>query len=127
MTLIEACKKVYFEDIFKINGRASRKEFWGADLIFLPTIFLIIFLSFFISDGLGDLIGNIATLWVFVGTFTVSIRRAHDTGKSGWFTIIPFYNLIIYLTPSSQTSNQWGDPRPHTVVSKEVIDDSDEK
>jgi hypothetical protein len=24
----------------------------------------------------------------------------HDVGKSGWFMIVPFYNLILALSPS---------------------------
>ena len=40
MTLIEAFKKVYLEDIFTIKGRASRKEFWGSELIFIPLYFI---------------------------------------------------------------------------------------
>lgn len=126
MTFVDAFKKVYFEDIFTIKGRTSRKEFWGADLIFLPSFFVIVFISVFISDGLADLVVIIGQLWAFVANFTASIRRAHDVGQSGWFTLIPLYNLILYLTPSEQVSNKWGDPRPHTLVNKNNIIDTEE-
>jgi hypothetical protein len=34
----------------------------------------------------------------------------HDAGKSGWFQIVPFYNLILAIR-ESQGDNQYG-PRP---------------
>ena len=48
MTLIEAFKKVYLEDIFTIKGRASRKEFWGSELIFIPLYFITLFIGLYI-------------------------------------------------------------------------------
>jgi uncharacterized membrane protein YhaH (DUF805 family) len=116
MTFLEAFKKVYLEDIFTIKGRTSRKEFWGSELIFIPLYFITAFIGYFISDGFGDLIGTIGSLWSSIAALTASIRRAHDVGKSGWFMLIPFYNFYLQISPSVQTSNEWGDPRPHTIV-----------
>ena len=116
MTLIEAFKKVYLEDIFTIKGRASRKEFWGSELIFIPLYFITLFIGYVISDGFGDLVASIGSLWSSIAALTASIRRAHDVGKSGWFMLIPFYNFYLQISPSEQTSNEWGDQRPHTIV-----------
>lgn len=126
MTFLESFRKVYIQDIFTIKGRTSRKEFWGADLIFLPSYFIILLIAFLISDGFGDLVLITGQLWTIIANFTASIRRAHDAGKSGWFTVIPLYNLILYLTPSEQVLNKWGDPRPHTLVNKNKIIDHEE-
>jgi uncharacterized membrane protein YhaH (DUF805 family) len=116
MTLIEAFKKVYLEDIFTIKGRASRKEFWGSELIFIPLYIITVIIGYMISEGLGDLISTIGSLWSSIAALTASIRRAHDVGKSGWFMLIPFYNFYLQISPSEQTSNEWGDPRPHTII-----------
>ena len=122
MTLIEAFKKVYIEDIFTIQGRASRKEFWGSELIFLPLYLVIAFIGYIFSEGFGDLIVNIGSIWSTIATITVAIRRAHDVGKSGWFMLIPFYNFFLQVIPSEQASNRWGEPRPHTIVANEGIE-----
>ncbi len=116
MTFIEAFKKVYIEDIFTIQGRASRKEYWGSELVFLPSYFVVLFISYSFSEGMGELIANIGYLWSIVALFTAVIRRAHDVGKSGWFMLIPIYNFVLSVSRSEQISNDWGDPRPHTVI-----------
>ncbi len=122
MTLIKAFKKVYIEDIFTIRGRASRKEFWGSELIFIPLYLVSAFIGYIVSDGFGDLIVNTGSIWSSIATITVVIRRAHDVGKSGWFMLIPFYNFYLQISPSEQTSNEWGNPRPHTIKIDNTIE-----
>ena len=41
MTFLEAFKKVYIEEIFTISGRASRKEYWGCEVIAIPLYFIV--------------------------------------------------------------------------------------
>ncbi len=36
--------------------------------------------------------------------------------------LIPFYNFILQVTSSEQASNRWGEPRPHTIVGNEGIE-----
>ena len=125
MTLIEAFKKVYLEDIFTIRGRASRKEFWGSEFIFIPLYWITAFIGYLISDGFGDLVASIGSLWSSIAALTASIRRAHDVGKSGWFMLIPFYNFYLQISPSDQTSNKWGEPRPHTITQNDVLENKE--
>ena len=123
MTYLEALKKVYLEDIFIIKSRASRKELRVSRLVFIPLIFITAItiggVSFDFVDLIGTsivtLIGTIGWIWNAIAALTASIRRAHDVGKSGWFMLIPIYNIYLYTRPSEQTSNEWGDPRPHTL------------
>jgi uncharacterized membrane protein YhaH (DUF805 family) len=79
------------------SGRATRKEFW--------TFVLFMYLSAFlagIADGLigTDLIGNLVVVGLLLPYISCAARRMHDVGKSGWFMIVPFYNLILALSPS---------------------------
>ena len=99
------------------NGRARRKEYWMFTLFFfLITVviyFLFALLAFFMA---GDLINLMDTEWfpvVFgfsliiyflihlVPSIAVTVRRLHDTGKSGWLyllTFIPYIgSLIIFI------------------------------
>ena len=94
------------------NGRARRSEYWwfflinmviGYGLIILAGITEMAFLS--MSGGLYML----ATLLPGIG---VAIRRMHDVGKSGWFILIPIYNLILAFTEGDKGPNEYGeDPK----------------
>lgn len=106
------------------QGRASRTEFWMFTLIsFLISIGLAILENMI---GLADLaagqsgpLGGIYSLAVFVPTIMVSIRRLHDTGRSGlWLLLIllPIIGwialIIFYCQPSEAGPNRFGDVPP---------------
>ena len=82
------------------DGRARRKEFWYFWLfcfvggLFLPALHPTIYLIFV----LGTLIPSLA----------VGARRCHDVGKSGWFQLIPIYNIILFCTNSEPSDNKYG-------------------
>jgi uncharacterized membrane protein YhaH (DUF805 family) len=85
------------EKYVDFSGRATRKEFW--------TFVLFMYLSAFlagIADGLigTEFIGNLVVLGLFLPYISCAARRMHDVGKSGWFMIVPVYNLILALSPS---------------------------
>ena len=85
------------EKYVDFSGRATRKEFW--------TFVLFMYLSAFLAgivDGLigTDLIGNLVVVGLLLPYISCAARRMHDVGKSGWFMIVPFYNLILALSPS---------------------------
>ena len=109
--------KVMRDNYANFNGRARRKEYWMFTLFFfLITVviyFLFALLAFFMA---GDLINLMNIEWVpvvlgfsiiiyflihLVPSIAVTVRRLHDTGKSGWLyllTIIPYIgSLIIFI------------------------------
>ena len=79
------------------SGRATRKEYWG----FVLFLYLAAIVGG-VMDGLlaTDFIGNLAIIALVLPYISVSARRMHDVGKSGWFMLVPIYNLILTLTPS---------------------------
>ncbi len=126
MTFLEAFKKVYIEEIFTISGRASRKEYWGCEVIALPLYFFVTFGSYFLfSFQTAEVIDAILLVWSYIAVITSGIRRMHDIGKSGWYLIIPFYNFFLSIKPSEQSDNEWGSPRPHTIVNQSTSDDEE--
>ena len=133
MKIIEAFKKVYIEEIFTVKTRASRMEYWGSELIAIPGVFIVAFISYLISFELGDLISNVLTAWSVVATITVSIRRMRDVGKSGWvllwhLTIIgSLYIFVLAVTQSEQEDNEWGSPRPHTILNNNTSEEEAQK
>ena len=74
------------------SGRARRKEYW---MFFLFNI-IIAFSLGFIEGLLGSpgVIGMIYSLAVLIPGIAVSVRRLHDTGRSGWWLLIALIPLI---------------------------------
>lgn len=80
------------------SGRARRKEYW---YFILFNILINIILS--VVDGLTGnldpdtgvgLLSSIYTLAILIPSIAVSVRRLHDTGRSGWWLLISFVPLI---------------------------------
>jgi uncharacterized membrane protein YhaH (DUF805 family) len=87
------------------SGRARRSEFWY--------FFLFNFIIGFVG-GLTKMpiISTIYTLLVLIPGIAVGVRRMHDVGKSGWFLLIPIYNLILACTDGINGDNEYGaDPK----------------
>ncbi len=97
---IGTCLKKYA--VFE--GRASRSEFW-------PYFFVYMFGSWILDVSTETTqipILGILTLIVSLGgmlpMISVGCRRMHDINKSGWFQMIPIYNLILWSQESSDRS-----------------------
>lgn len=98
------------------SGRARRKEYW---MFMLFNMIAMLVLA--IIDGvLGTypLFYGLYSLAAFLPSLAVTIRRLHDTGKSGaWILIslVPLVGAIVLLiftcTDSQPNDNQFG-PNP---------------
>ena len=87
------------------KGRARRKEFW----MFVLINFVISVVVSIIGGLLGfSFLSGIYSLAVLVPSIAVSVRRMHDVGKSGWFVLIPLYNLYLSCLDSQAEANEWG-------------------
>ncbi|WP_060874781.1 DUF805 domain-containing protein [Myroides odoratus] len=92
------------------NGRARRSEFWYFTLVNLIISFVLGFISGLLFDS--ALLGNIYSLAVLLPTIAVAIRRMHDINKSGWFILIPIYNIVLAATEGDKGDNAYGaDPK----------------
>jgi len=109
--MIEWYKKVVFENYANFEGRARRKEYWMFFLANFIVSFALGFVLGLISPTLG-LAANVYSLAVLVPSIAVAIRRMHDVGKSGWYILIPIYNLILACTEGDKGPNEYGpDPK----------------
>ena len=52
----------------------------------------------------AKVVASLVLVGLILPYIAVAARRMHDVGKSGWFMLIPFYDLILALTPSLPTS-----------------------
>ncbi len=79
------------------SGRATRSEFWW----FIAFTFLVDVVSSILDSILGiGFISSLTFLGLLVPSISVTVRRLHDVGKSGWFLLVPVYNLYLYCQPS---------------------------
>jgi uncharacterized membrane protein YhaH (DUF805 family) len=113
----------WYLDVLKkyavFTGRASRSEFW---MFFLINLIISIALSL-IDRYLrtSGAIGSLYSLAVLVPGIAVSVRRLHDTGRSGWWfllVLIPCIGslvlLVFFVQDSEPGSNQYG-PNPRAA------------
>ena len=109
------------------SGRSRRKEYWMFilfNMLFLFGIFAIMTASLAIFGDsrivtlLLGIVMIIYVLIVFIPSLAVTVRRLHDTGKSGCYillNLIPYVGaLIIFIftvMDSEPGENKWG-PNP---------------
>jgi uncharacterized membrane protein YhaH (DUF805 family) len=103
------------------KGRARRKEFWMFNLISLIISYSLIALVF--VDPSLSFVNIIYSLAVLVPSLAVAARRMHDVGKSGWFYLIPFYNLYLLCINGEVGENKYGpDPKNGVSFNNEALD-----
>lgn len=102
------------------QGRAQRKEYWMFVLInFIFTLILSVIEN---AIGLPFVLTTIYSLAILLPSLAVTVRRLHDTGRSGWWiliSLVPFVGsiiLIVFLCLESQSAeNQYGPNPLHSV------------
>ena len=125
-----------FRDFADFKGRSHRKEFWMFGLInflLMVALFMVCTAIATMSDDFGIFLGVavllIYFLIIFVPCLAVTVRRFHDTGKSGWFTLLHFIPtvgvliiLIFMCIDSDPGDNRYG-PNPKGIGNKNEIGD----
>ena len=107
------------------SGRAQRAEFWYFTLfnaLIGVAINFIDILVITISIPLG--LSILYMLAVFIPGIAVSVRRLHDTNKSGWYLLIGLIPIIgsivliiFFIIDSDPTENQYGPNPKGTMIS----------
>jgi uncharacterized membrane protein YhaH (DUF805 family) len=120
MTFQDAVRTVLTQKYADFSGRARRSEYWFWVLFYLIVQAIASIIDNILgtrnSSGTG-LVTSIASLALLVPWLAVSARRLHDTGRSGWWTllwIIPIVGwiiLIVWWAQDSQGENKYG-PSP---------------
>ncbi len=91
------------------SGRASRSEYWYFGLFTFLAVFVVSFLGFAILPiGAADALGTIAQLALLLPGIAVGVRRMHDLDRSGWFILVPLYNLVLLVSPGTDGPNRFG-------------------
>ena len=118
------------------SDRASRREYWSYTLIIKPCLVVASFIAYIVGgiifpfvvrgfgyevyemvfksiDGLallGVLFALILMLIVSLHGLSVSVRRMHDVGKSGWWVLVPFASFFLLFKKGDEEWNIYGEP-----------------
>lgn len=108
---IAACFRKYAT----FSGRASRKEYWFFYLFYMIMYLVgtVIGASVAVSqDSVGsvNVIQLLFILPLLIPQLAAGFRRVHDTGRSGWFLLIPIYNIILLASSGTPGDNKYGSP-----------------
>lgn len=124
------------------RGRARRREYWTFYLIntlisvvlSLPSLVQVVTApdpETVTPSGLALLsliAAGLYSLFMLIPSLAVSVRRLHDTGRSGWWYLINFVPLVgglillIFLVLDSQPgANRWG-PNPKGQTANAAAD-----
>ena len=128
----------YFIEAFKryldFKGRSTRSEYWYFILFYY--IFLALIFVVFSHYGIGfiDFMGEQYNIWVmiyfivlFIPTLSITVRRVHDVGLSGWwligFYLVPIFGkiaqLFFTLQDSQSVENKYGSNPKEVLVNNE--------
>lgn len=106
------CIKLYAE----FNGRARRKEYWM--FVLFNFIFAIVVSVIDTILGSTGILSILYTLFIFLPSLAVTVRRLHDTGRSGWWLliglvpIIGFFVLLFFMVQDGDDFDNDFGPNP---------------
>lgn len=87
------------QDYYSFDGRIGKKQYLVSFLILLG-ISIVAAIVLGMLGSIGQIINLVVSIAVAVASFSIAIRRFHDLGKSGWFSLlllIPLVNLIVII------------------------------
>ena len=111
------CVKKGFVDCCDYSSRSRRKEYWYFYIAIMLYAFLVGGIVYAIGLAIGhsiDYIDGIVMLPLIIFTLPLSVRRLHDTGKTGWWLLIGLTGIgtiiliIFFCTDSDQHNNEYG-------------------
>ena len=106
--------------MFSPAGRMKRSDYWGWVLVcFVANIEIIFFIGNTLSMYITDFAANLLLGIILI---IQGVKRMHDVDKSGWYLLIPFYNLVLSLTDGTIGQNRYGeDPKDRSSQPESVM------
>ncbi len=110
----EAIQRI-FSNYTNFSGRASLSEYWFAVLFYYIVSFGMSFLMVLMGNHAGFILYIAVALFFVIPMMALSVRRLHDSGRSGWnllLSLIPFIGgiilLVYFCAPSEMKENRYG-------------------
>lgn len=112
----------WFVEVLKkyavFSGRARRKEYWMFTLFY--AIFEIVLMAVGYAIDFPALVA-IFVVALLLPSLAVTVRRLHDTGRTGWWILIGivplvgFIVMLVFLCSDSQPGENKYGPSPKEV------------
>ncbi|MDE6120215.1 MAG: DUF805 domain-containing protein [Muribaculaceae bacterium] len=114
LTFEQAVRSAIQNHYCDFKGRASRSEYWWF-VVFNIVISIAAGALGLISESLSTAVSGIISLALLLPGLGLSVRRLHDTDRSGWYlllALIPLVGAIIliiwFAKASTPAENQYG-------------------
>ena len=106
----------------EFSGRSRRSEYWFFILFYILIAIALAFVDGAMGAATGfGVLSGIFALAMFIPSLAVTVRRLHDTDRSGWWILIGFIPLIgtivmfVFMVLDSTGPNRFG-PNPKEVA-----------
>jgi len=113
------------------SGRASRSQYWFFSLAFFIMLVVAMVIDQTVGDTTRDEPAGLFTAIVYLAhvlpAIAVTVRRLHDTDRSGWWILaglVPLIGqialLVFMCSPSTPRANRFGSSFADTATAKPV-------
>jgi len=98
----------HFFNAFKLygvfSGRSTREEYWMFTLIYMLTYLVLSGLAFLLDSKMFQVVLTILSFGVIIPSLSITARRLHDVGRSGWWQIAPYIGMLFSFVGMLQES-----------------------
>ena len=94
--------------IFSLKGRIGQSEYIFSFLVYVLFCYLLSNIGYLFNGNFGVIIvldGFGIAVWFLVAQ---GVKRSHDIGNSGWYTLVPLYLVFLLFKKSSPGNNAYG-------------------
>jgi uncharacterized membrane protein YhaH (DUF805 family) len=109
----------------EFSGRSRRKEFWFSTRFNFLVALGLGFID--LMMGTAPLLGALYFLGILIPSIAVTVRRLHDTGRSGWWiliSLVPVIGALVLLVfvvlDSEPRANEYG-PNPKEAMDVQTV------
>lgn len=122
MSFGEAISTCLIKKYATFTGRARRSEYWYFSLFAGIIVGGLVVLNFATGNSLISVLLLVVELVLALPSAAVTVRRLHDSGKTGWYIfigLIPFIGpiaLLIFLIDDTDKDGDKYGPSPKAVA-----------
>jgi len=100
------------------DGRIDMATYWTRWFVCVIVQVGFVYMGY-MDDDMAVFTSFMGRVLVTILLIIQGVKRMHDVDKSGWYILIPLYNLILLLTDGTIGSNRFGeDPKGRIPVTE---------